>query len=490
MGLFSGYSVAMVVSLIRAIIPAANVIVHNLTLHLMKKTPYYLVLIWITLVVGCTPQGKQVKEEVAVTFPERGKAMNIYEVNVRQYTPEGTFNAFAEHLPRLKDMGVDILWLMPIQPIGVEKRKGGLGSYYSIQDYSGINAEYGTSEDFKSLVSKVHELDMLLIIDWVPNHTAWDHEWILANTAYYERDEKGEIVTPFDWTDVAQLNYDNYEMRQQMIQEMRYWVETFDIDGFRQDNAGRKIPIDFWQTATEELNQIKDLFWLAEWNTPQMHFAFDATYAWAFHHLSGEVVRGEKSANEIEELLKKDRHEYGKHAYRMTFTSNHDENSWQGTVFERYGEGYQTMAVLMATIEGIPLVYSGQEAQLDKRLRFFEKDTIAWDEVPLHDFYKTLLNLRKDNKALWSGDFGGRSVRVNVDNKDNVYAFQRVKDENSVLVLLNLTGEPQSFSLGESWRSGTYQEVFTQQDKNLNPEQPVELAPWEYQVFTFNSTGS
>ncbi len=448
----------------------------------------YLILATLLAFVACGPQtspeASETEQAATVPFPEKAKNMSIYEVNVRQYTPEGTFNAFAKHLPRLKQMGVDILWFMPIQPIGVEKRKGGLGSYYSIQDYRGINPEFGNQEDFKSLVDQIHALDMYAIIDWVPNHTAWDHEWITSKPDYYEKDESGAIETPFDWTDVAQLNYDNYEMRDEMIQAMKYWVEVYDIDGFRQDHAGRKIPIDFWQTAEEEIEQVKDLFWLAEWNTPQMHFAFDATYAWAFHHLSGEIARGEKPASEIGEFLKKDRHDYGKHAYRMTFTSNHDENTWQGTVFERYGEGYEAMAVLMGTIEGIPLVYSGQEAKMDKRLRFFEKDTIDFSEVPLADFYTTLLKVRKDNEALWSGDFGGRSIQVNADNMENVYAFSRSKNGNNVVVMLNLSGEPQSFDLKEGYISGSHVEVFSGESFEIS--EAVELAPWEYRVFTFN----
>lgn len=450
----------------------------------------FVLILGIAVLISCnkhaTNGSSEAVPEAQHTFAEKARNMSIYEVNVRQYTPEGTFNAFATHLPRLKEMGIDILWLMPVQPIGVEKRKGSLGSYYSTKDYRGINSEFGTEEDFKSLVQKVHDLDMYLIIDWVPNHTSWDHAWITSNPDFYARDDKGEIVMAHDWADVAQLNYDNYEMREAMIEDMKFWIAAYDIDGFRQDHAGHEIPLDFWQTAEEEIEKLKDLFWLAEWNTPQMHFAFDATYAWAFHHLSGEIARGEKPADEIETFLKKDRHEYGKHAYRMTFTSNHDENTWQGTVFERYGDGYLTMAVLMGTIEGIPLVYSGQEAKLDKRLRFFEKDTIDWSEIPLHDFYTTLLTLRKDNEALWSGDFGGRSIRINQDNNDAVYAFSRSKNGNQVVVMLNLSGEDQSFSLEQGFISGTHVEVFSSESFEIGDI--VELNPWEYRVFTFNES--
>lgn len=455
----------------------------------MKNLLVYI--LGLGILFSCNQQssdyGSESIQEELISFPEKAKDMSIYEVNIRQYTVEGTFNAFAEHLPRLKEMGIDILWLMPVQPIGEEKRKGSLGSYYSIQDYRGINPEFGNAEDFKALVEKTHELGMYLVIDWVPNHTAWDHPWITSNPDFYAKDKNGEIVMAHDWADVAQLDYDNYEMRNAMIEDMKFWITKYDIDGFRQDHAGHEIPIDFWQTAEEEIEKIKNLFWLAEWNTPQMHFAFDATYAWAFHHLSGEIARGEKPAGEIEAFLKKDRHDYGKDAYRMTFTSNHDENTWQGTVFERYGDGYQAMAVLMGTIDGIPLVYSGQEAKLDKRLRFFEKDTIDWSEIPLQEFYTTLLKLRKNNEALWSGDFGGRSTRINENNDEAIYAYSRSKNGNNVVVMLNLSGEEQSFNLKSGVISGSHIEVFSGESYEIG--ESVDLSPWEYRVFAFNTGG-
>lgn len=457
----------------------------QLFIFLCVKKTVKLLLLTIFL-NACMPSAVDTPHKPTERFPARAKDMVIYEVNIRQYTPEGNFMAFSEHLPRIKAMGIDILWLMPIQPIGEERRKGKLGSYYSVQDYRKINPEFGTDEDFKTLVNKVHNLDMLLIMDWVPNHTAWDHSWITTHPDYYAKDEKGETVMAHDWADVAQLDYDNEEMRESMIADMTYWVETFDIDGFRQDHAGHEIPIDFWQDATEELNPLKDLFWLAEWNSPQMHFAFHATYAWAFHHLLGEIARGEKRASALDKHLRKDRHDYGKYAYRMTFSSNHDENSWQGTVFERYGDGYKTMAVLAATIGGIPMLYGGQEAKMDKRLRFFEKDTIDWSKIPLQDFYTTLFQLRKKNQALWSGGYGGRPVQINATNKENVYAFSRSKNGHQVVVLLNLTRENQTFELKPWVAIGSQEEIFTGKSVELVPNKMLELAPWEYQLFAIN----
>jgi len=423
-------------------------------------------------------QNDQASQE---TFPEKAKNMCIYEVNVRQYTPEGTFNAFATHLERLKDMGVDILWLMPIQPIGKEKRKGPLGSYYSVRDYRGINPEFGTKEDFQALVDKAHSLNMYVIIDWVPNHTAWDHKWISENPDYYVKDSTGQITMAHDWADVAQLNYDNKEMRKDMISEMKYWVENFGIDGFRQDHAGHEIPLDFWQDATEELNALKDLFWLAEWNTPEMHFAFHATYAWELHHLTSAVAKGEKNALDIQENIKKDLHRFGKYAFRMTFTSNHDENSWQGTVFERYGEGYKAMAVLMATIKGIPLIYSGQEAGLDKRLEFFEKDTIDWSELSLEKFYTQLLDLRKNNEALWTGRYGGQAEFVDTGN-EQVIAYKRAKNGNQVMVVINLSQTRQPVTIEDD--DFVFEDYFS--DKQFDASSEKYLGAYEYYVGVVN----
>jgi len=438
------------------------------------------------LFYGCTTQPVAQDEasiEAPITFPERAKDMVIYEVNIRQYTPEGTFEAFETHISRIKEMGVDILWLMPLQPIGVEKRKGLLGSGYSIRDYTGINPEHGTLENLKSLISTAHELDMLVILDWVANHTAWDHKWITDSPEYYTKDSLGNIIPPRpDWFDIADLNFDNNDMRMEMINAMKYWITEVDMDGFRCD-AAWGVPMEFWNRAKDTLDLAKDVFMLAEADQPKMHKdAFHMTYGWEFHHIMNQIGKGEYTADSIEKFISKDLERYGEKAFRMNFTTNHDENSWNGTVFERYGEGAKTFAVLAFTIQGMPLIYSGQEAGLDKRLKFFEKDEIDWSTLPLEDFYTKLSDFKKQNKAIWNGEYGAVSERVNVDNTENIYAFIRVKEDNKVIVLLNLSDQEQSFTIENHDAVGKYKDLFTGNEMEIYAGESILLDPWEYFV--------
>lgn len=424
-----------------------------------------LTLCLISLLASCQKASSEKTEtEATLPFPERAKAMNMYEVNIRQYTPEGTFNAFAEHLPRLSEMGVDILWVMPVQPIGVEKRKGGLGSYYSIQDYVATNPEFGTMDDFKNLVDKSHELGMLVILDWVGNHSAWDHPW-MEKEGYYTTDSLGNVVSPVpDWSDVADLNYDNMDMQNDMIDAMRFWVQETDIDGFRCDVAGF-VPMEFWDRAKDSLDVDKDLFMLAEWDEPKMHSSFHMTYGWGFHHQMNEVAKGQKNADSLAAFIKNDLARYDEKAFRMNFTTNHDENSWNGTVFERFGEGHKAFAVLAFTIQGMPLIYSGQEAGLDKRLEFFEKDQIDWSDIKYEDFYASLIRLKKENPALFNGEYGGQVEFINTNNP-NVLAYKRVKDDNEVRVILNLSDSGQEVSIADETMK--FQDYFTDEGVDLS----------------------
>ncbi|MFW5758171.1 MAG: alpha-amylase family glycosyl hydrolase [Bacteroidota bacterium] len=339
-----------------------------------------------------TDQQKKTNNEdlsTGVPHPEWSEDAILYEVNVRQFTPEGTFNAFAEHLPRIKEMGVDILWFMPVTPIGQTNRKGSLGSYYSVQDYTAINPEFGTMEDFKSLVEKIHALDMHVIIDWVANHTAWDHEWTTKHPEYYYTDSLGNFTPPYDtdWTDVIQLDYDNQELWSTMIEEMKFWVEEMNIDGFRCDVA-YLVPVDFWDMARAELEEVKPVFMLAEADHPElMENAFNAGYSWTFHHAMNGIAQGTDSVASLNRyFFEENQGNYPDGTYKINFISNHDENSWAGTVFERLGEAMETFAVLANTAPGMFLLYNGQEAALDKRLDFFEKDTINWDNMKYEDF--------------------------------------------------------------------------------------------------------
>lgn len=438
----------------------------------------------ITLAFACESPKQEVTPE-SITFPERAAGMTIYEVNIRQYTPEGTINAFARHLPRLKDLGVEMLWIMPVQPIGMEQRKGSLGSYYSIADYSSINPEFGTMEDFKALVKKVHELDMVIILDWVPNHTAWDHPWINEHPEYYAKDTLGNITYEADWNDIALLDHTSPEPRQAMIKEMKFWITETDIDGFRCDHAAHEIPLYFWEEATAALDPLKDLFWLAEWDEPRLHTSFHASYSWELLHLTEHVAKGEKTAHDIDKFIQKDLARYGKNPFRMTITTNHDENSWAGTVFERYGEGHKAFATFIFTAYGFPMIYSGQEVGLDKRLLFFEKDTINWeDPKKLTSFYTKLVQLKKDNAALWNGGFGGTPLRISQD--EWVYAFQRQKNNNQIIGIINMSGEKQTFNLTDASVAGKYEDAFTNQSYTLGIDESIDLKPWQYLILEKN----
>lgn len=439
---------------------------------------------------ACEPSQDQSQQEAALSYPEKAKDMTIYEVNIRQYTAEGTLKAFIPHIDRLKDMGVDILWIMPVQPIGKKNRKEPLGSYYSIQDYTTVNPEFGDLNDFKKLVKTAHEKKMIVLLDWVANHTAYDHQWSEEQPEYYNLDSLENLQSPVeDWTDVADLNYANEDLQQAMISEMRWWLTEADIDGFRCDVAGM-VPHEFWKKAIDSLEATKDVFMLAEWDEPEMHEAgFDMTYGWEFHHLLNDIAKGDKNADSLAAYLEEDAERYDSTAFRMYFTSNHDENSWNGTVFERMGDAYEALAVLTATVPAMPLIYSGQEAGLDKRLPFFDKDSINWEKLPYEHFYKKLLTLKHENKALWNGQFGGKLERINkVHNTENIFAFSRERDGNEVVVISNLSDTIQSFIPDQDFRGRTYTN-FNNPEKKVtfgDEPEPMRFGPWSYMILTSN----
>ncbi|MBR0335277.1 MAG: alpha-amylase [Alistipes sp.] len=372
----------------------------------------------------------------------------VYEMNVRQYTPEGTFAAAAEHLPRLKELGVDIVWMMPIYPIGVKERKGTLGSYYAISDYCATNPEFGTLEDFDAFVAKAHELGLKVIIDWVANHTSPDALWITERPAdWYVRDEQGNTIVQYDWTDIAKLNYDNHDMRAEMEKCMRFWMER-GIDGFRCDMAC-EMPFDFWKSVIPSIRKdYPQMYWLAEGEHVELHNgSFDASYAWELHHLLNAIARGEKGVAELKEYIAKDAANTPAEAFRLMFTSNHDENSWAGTEFERMGDAAKVMAMLTFTLpNGQPLIYTGQEMGWNKRFEFFEKDHIpAWEVNEYAEFYKSMTTLRHNNKALSAGERGGKIEYIE-DVPQGVFAFKRAVEGNTVTVYANLTKEAVSFN--------------------------------------------
>jgi alpha-amylase len=423
--------------------------------------------------------------------PAWSRTSVIYEVNVRQYTPEGTLAALHAHLPRLKALGVDILWLMPVQPIGVKNRKGKLGSYYAISDYTAVNPEFGKIEDFRAFVAGAQQMGMKVILDWVANHTAYDHEWVTAHPDYYERRADGSLMNArdnqdkeTDWTDVAELDYRIPAMRKAMIDEMKWWLEGTGIDGFRCDVAGG-VPVDFWVEARTALKAVHPaLFMLAEAEDPQMHAAFDMTYGWDLHHLLNAIAQGKQGTPALDAYFAKDDSLYGAGAYRMYFTSNHDENSWNGSEFERMGANHMPAFILSATAQrSMPLLYTGQEVSLKKRLRFFEKDTVDWHGPSLADFYSAVFALKHRQPALANGPWGGPQVKLATDGGgDRVYAFTRTRDDNTVLVALNFSDKPASVAYRGLTRSGSYTDWFTKQAVALGDDGRIDIAPNGYRV--------
>jgi len=431
---------------------------------------------------ACQPAVKT--NPVTTGIPEWTKNSVLYEVNIRQYTPEGTFKAFETHLPRLKELGVDILWIMPIHPISEKNRKGSLGSYYAVKDYKGINPEFGTLEDFKGLVNKAHEMGFKVIIDWVANHTGWDNQWITDHKDWYTQDSLGNVVPPNpDWSDIADLNFDSQPMRRAMIDAMDYWVKETNIDGFRCDVAWG-VPQDFWEAATASLDSIKPVYMLAEDedHPALLEKAFESNYAWRLHHILNEVAQGKKTAADIQKYYTDSVNKYAPGAFPMQFITNHDENSWQGTEYERMGEAVKTFATLTFIIEGIPLLYSGQEAGLNKRLLFFEKDTINWSNLEMQKYYQSLISLKKSNAALWNGTAGAPMVFVETSAPQNMLAFTREKDKNQVLAVFNLSAQSVEATI-QMPQAGDYTEYFSGQSMRLEKGSTIKLDKWGYQVF-------
>jgi len=437
-----------------------------------------------SLNIEATTDTPEVRTTSTVIHPEWSKNLSIYEVNLRQYTPSGTFYDFEEHLPRLQSMGVGIIWLMPVQPIGVKNRKGNLGSYYSIKDYYGVNPEFGTADDFKHLVNKIHDLGMYVILDWVANHTAWDNVMIREHPEWYTQNIDGNFTSPVDdWTDVADLNYNNKKLQQYMIDAMKFWVQTMGIDGFRCDVAGM-VPTEFWDTARSQLDSIKPVFMLAEWEDPALHeHAFDMTFAWEIHRTFNRIVNGEQYLHSVDMIVENDQRDYPKSAYRMLFTSNHDENTWNGTAIERLGDGLNVFTALTYTLPGMPLIYSGQEAGLNKRLLFFEKDNIPWKKDPAADLYRKLNRLKRENPALWNGEFGGDYTRV-INSMDNmVMSFFRKKDKDKVMVMANLSSSPADFNLKLFIPNEEFVDIDSGEKIILTKMDQFHLPPWGYRIF-------
>ncbi len=428
----------------------------------------------------------QPKPFVKVSHPEWVKNATIYEVNIRQYTKQGTFNAFTEHLPRLKEMGVDILWLMPIHPIGELNRKGEMGSYYAVKDYYGVNPQMGNLADLKDLVNQAHKMDMYVILDWVPNHTAWDNPLTKNHPEWYKLSKKGEFQSNpwWDWQDIIELDYQQPELRQYMTEALKYWVKEVNVDGYRVDTAGY-VPTDFWNTARSELDKIKPVFMLAEAELRDLHeYAFDMAYSFRLHDVLHNVAHGHKDVSAIYSHFGKLENRWRLDMLRMNFVDNHDLNAWDKTMFERFGDFLHASIVLTATVEGMPLIYSGQEAELDKSLAFFDKDVIEWKTTKTGAIYQQLFGLKHRNTALWNGKWGSHMLPVANSNKKAIFSYTRANDADKVFVVLNFSNQVQKVTFNSTKRHlDKYTELFSGDKVIIKPDTELAIEPFGYRVY-------
>ncbi len=403
----------------------------------------------------------------------------IYQVNTRQFTPEGTFKAFAKHLSRLQKLGVKILWFMPIHPIGQIDRKGKLGSYYAISDYYEINPEFGNKTDFKKLVQQIHNLGMKVMLDLVVNHTAWDSNMLSAHPEWYKHNKKGDILPGHpEWTDTAKLDYDQPELCRYITDMMKYWITEFDIDGYRCDVA-HFVPDFFWREAIADIQKIKPVLMLAESDLPWLHrCGFHMTYSTKLYWLFNAIAKGKRSVSAIVPMLKREKAEYPTGSMRMRFTSNHDENSWVDPAVTRLGtKAAKAFAVLCFTLHGTPLIYNGQEVGSKRKLKFFEKDEIPWQESPFTDFYQKLVQVYGETPALHAGEISYKS-------HGPILLFTRKFQQETALVAINLSPEKHMTSIRTRGIKGEYTEIFSNKPVLIEGKTfDVELKPWEYRIF-------
>ena len=442
----------------------------------MKK----ILLLFILFFISCNDQ-----KELSTSFNvNQIKDGVIYEANIRQYSESGKFKDFTKDIYKLKNFGVKIIWLMPIHPISKTNRKGTLGSYYSISDYKAVNPEFGSKDDLDELIKEAHKHDMLVILDWVANHTGWDHKWIKNKPDYYTKNENGEITDPINpstgeswgWIDVADLNFDNMEMQNEMIEAMEYWVKEHDIDGYRLD-AAHSCPASFWKKSIERLKKIKNVLMLAEsdgYHTGGFELIelFDMSYNWSGHHVLNRIYKKENNSEDLKLNINRNLNDYSSKHILMNFTSNHDENTWAGTVFDRYGDGAKTFAALTYFLPGIPLIYNGQEYGLNKRLEFFEKDFIPKKQSDFYEFYSNLNSLKKENNIL-DVDSEIKFEIIETNNK-NLVCYKRTKNNDSMYFVANLSEESQEINT-----------EFSETLKSLNSDKMISLKknsldPWEY----------
>lgn len=477
----------------------------------MKKVTFILAL--MILFISCKNETNQpektenetAKDSLAPVSDDIMESAIIYEANIRQYSPEGTFNAFTQDIPQLKELGVKVIWLMPMYPISMKKRKATddksiediedpeerkkyLGSYYAISDYKAVNPNFGTMEDFDKLVQTAHENDMYVILDWVANHTGWDHAWIEEHPEYYTKNDKGEITDPINdatgepwgWTDVADLNFDNEGLREAMKKDMLFWIVEHDVDGYRAD-AAHSVPTDFWEDIAAELREVKPVFMLAEAESPKelFHNAFEMGYNWEGHHIMNSIAQGDKTASDWDDYMKKVDSTFQEDDYLMNFVTNHDENSWAGTVEERMGDASEAMLAMTYTLPGMPLIYSGQEYDMNKRLEFFVKDTIPKKKGKVYPLLEKLGALKTSSVALHGGKSAASYDDVTTSEDEKVLAFKREKNGETLYYVANMTVEPLEFS---AEIEGDFIDYMNDSEMNIAADQTLKFNAWEYKI--------
>ena len=473
-----------------------------------------LMLMVFSFIVSCKNEPEQkeqstevVKDSLAPVSDDIMESAVIYEANIRQYSPEGTFDAFTKDIPQLKELGVKVIWLMPMYPISMknrkatgdksieeiedpEERKKYLGSYYAISDYSAVNPNFGTMEDFDELVKTAHDNGMYVILDWVANHTGWDHAWIEEHPEYYTKNDKGEITDPINdatgepwgWTDVADLNFDNEGLRKAMKEEMLFWIKEHDIDGYRAD-AAHSVPTDFWEDVSKEIRSVKPVFMLAEAESPKdlFHNAFEMGYNWEGHHLMNEIAQGKKNASDWDAYMTKVDSTFQDDDYLMNFVTNHDENSWAGTVKERMGDASEAMLAMTYTLPGMPLIYSGQEYDMDKRLEFFVKDSIPKKKGKVYPLLEKLGKLKTSNAALNGGKKAASYEDIKTSDDQKILAYKREKNGNTLYFIANMSKEPVKFT---AELQGDFQDYMNDANLSVSKDQEMQFGAWEYKILT------
>ena len=420
--------------------------------------------------------------------PEWSYSAILYEMNIRQFTTEGTFRAASERLPFLRSIGVDAIWLMPIYPIGEEDRKGSLGSYYSIRDYKGVNPEFGSEADLRDFITKAHALGIKILFDWVANHTARDARWISERPVdWYERDSEGRAKVPWDWSDTAKLNYANREVWRGQIDAMRYWVEQFGIDGFRCDMA-MLVPIEFWQEASAELHAIKsDIFMLAEAEEDNLfEGAFNMSYQWNIHHIMCDIAKGARRVWDLRNAMHAERQRYPREAMRLSFTSNHDENSWSGSEQSRFGRALEVMTAMTFLMPStMPLIYTGQEVGYDHSFAFFDRDPIPeelYKEGYATELYRRLADLKHSQRALDSGQRGGDVIEIENNAKDCMMTFVREVADSRVVAIVNLSPYTIHADFRTGIYAGKYRDAISGERVILDEHVERDITPWHYQI--------